>query len=98
MRITANNISLVSVLGIMTGAVYLLICIFYGVFARQNILFFVIPFLFNLALLVWRAVRFLPAQVSRETICRQLFSVPSSTLRLAVAAGPGSSSACSVRG
>merc|ERR1719397_1211617 len=28
MRITANNISLVSVLGIMTGAVYLLICIF----------------------------------------------------------------------
>ena len=56
--------SLVSVLAILTGAVYSLICIFYGIVrGRHNILLFAFPFLMNLAaltaLLIWRVVRFL---------------------------------------
>ena len=51
-------VSFVTVLTILTGTVYLLICLFYAVFARQNKLVFTIPFLVNLALLIWRSVRF----------------------------------------
>ena len=51
-------ISFVTVLTILTGTVYLLICVFYGIFAKQNMLVFSIPCLVNLALLIWRSVRF----------------------------------------
>lgn len=51
-------ISFVTVLTILTGTVYLLICLFYAVFARQNKVVFTIPFLVNLVLLIWRSVRF----------------------------------------
>ena len=53
------TISFVSVLGILAGAVYMLICVFYGIFARQPPAVFAAPFLVNLGLLIWRAVRFL---------------------------------------
>ena len=49
---------LVSVLGILTGTVYMLVCVFYAVYARQNRVAFLIPFLVNLALLIWRSVRY----------------------------------------
>merc|ERR1711997_1262918 len=52
-------ISFITVLTILTGTVYLLICVFYADFARQNKVAFIIPFLLNLALLIWRSVRFL---------------------------------------
>ena len=50
---------LVSVLGILTGTVYMLVCVFYSIYARQNKVMFLIPFLVNLALLIWRSVRYL---------------------------------------
>ena len=49
---------LVSVLGILTGTVYMLVCVFYAIYARQNKVMFLIPFLVNLALLIWRSVRY----------------------------------------
>ena len=58
-------ISFVTVLTILTGTVYLLICVFYGFFAKQNKLVFAIPFLVNLALLIWRSVRFVEERVSK---------------------------------
>ena len=53
------TISFVSFLGIMAGAVYMLICVFYGIFARQAPAAFAVPFLLNLVLVIWRAVRLL---------------------------------------
>ena len=52
---------LVSVLGILTGTVYMLVCVFYSIYARQNKVMFLIPFLVNLALLIWRSVRYVLA-------------------------------------
>ena len=49
---------LVSVLGILTGTVYMLVCVFYSIYARQNKVMFLIPFLVNLALLIWRSIRY----------------------------------------
>merc|ERR1719411_665142 len=63
-------ISFVTVLTILTGTVYLLICLFYAVFARQNKLVFSLPCLVNLALLIWRSVRFLdPAYHVTVGVC-----------------------------
>merc|ERR1712183_938536 len=58
-RVYDPLISFITVLTILTGTVYLLICVFYADFARQNKVAFIIPFLLNLALLIWRSVRFL---------------------------------------
>ena len=49
---------LVSALGILTGTVYMLVCVFYAIYARQNKVVFLIPCLVNLALLIWRSVRY----------------------------------------
>ena len=49
---------LVSVLGILTGTTYMLVCVFYAIYARQNKVVFLVPCLVNLALLIWRSVRY----------------------------------------
>ena len=48
---------LVSVLGILTGTVYMLVCLIYAIYARQNKVAFLVPCVVNLALLIWRSVR-----------------------------------------
>ena len=58
-------ISFITVLTILTGTVYLLICVFYADFARQNKVAFGIPFLVNLALLIWRSVRLVDGRFFR---------------------------------
>ena len=58
-------ISFVTVLTILTGTVYLLICVFYAAFARQNKVVFTIPFLVNLALLIWRSIRLVDGRRSK---------------------------------
>ena len=58
-------ISFITVLTILTGTVYLLICVFYADFARQNKVAFGIPFLVNLALLIWRSVRLVDERVRK---------------------------------
>ena len=79
---------LVSVLGILTGTVYMLVCVFYAVYARQNKVAFLIPFLVNLALLIWRSVRY-------DKLAGQFITPLSSTLpsRLKVS-GPRVSCRC----
>ena len=49
---------LVSVLGILTGTTYMLVCVFYAIYARQNKVVFLVPCLVNLALLIWRSIRY----------------------------------------
>ena len=51
------EVILVTVLGILTGAIYMLVCVFYAIYARQNKVVFLIPCFVNLALLIWRSVR-----------------------------------------
>ena len=52
-------ISFVSVLGILTGTVYMFICVIYAYFAKQAKMPFLITCLVDLGLLIWRCVRFL---------------------------------------
>lgn len=52
------DVSFVTVLGILTGTIYMVICTFYAIFARQPKIFFIIACLINLSLLVWRCIRY----------------------------------------
>ena len=51
-------VSFVTVLGILTGTIYMVICTFYVIFARQPKIFFIIACIINLSLLIWRCVRY----------------------------------------
>jgi len=53
------TISLVSILGLLIGTVYMGVCLSYGVNAQQPLGPFLVPLVYNLGVLVWRCVSFL---------------------------------------
>ena len=53
------TISLVSILGLLIGTVYMGVCLSYGVNAHQPLGPFLAPLVYNLGVLVWRCVSFL---------------------------------------
>jgi hypothetical protein len=62
------DLGLVAVLGLLFGAVYLLICTAYGVHARQSPLLFLVCLAYNLVLLIWRSVSFLHSDFHEAVI------------------------------
>merc|ERR1711963_506872 len=53
------TISLVSILGLLIGTVYMGVCLSYGVNAHQPLGPFLVPLVYNLGVLVWRCLSFL---------------------------------------
>ena len=53
------TISLVSILGLLIGTVYMGVCLSYGINAHQPLGPFLVPLVYNLGVLVWRCLSFL---------------------------------------
>ena len=53
------TISLMSILGLLIGTVYMGVCLSYGVNAHQPLGPFLAPLVYNLGVLVWRCLSFL---------------------------------------
>ena len=53
------TISLVSILGLLIGTVYMGVCLSYGVNAQEPLGPFLVPLVYNLGVLLWRCLSFL---------------------------------------
>ena len=53
------TISLVAILGLLVGTIYMAICLSYGINAKQPLAAFLAPLTLNLGLLIWRCISFL---------------------------------------